>query len=251
MVLLVTASMSTNQSFTIDLGQESEQPTSSEAPSSGNSGEVRPSAHAQAWEINFGSGDDQRKPSLPKFLRDREINRSSSGTELLKSNPRTRQPARSSTSPLKARDPKPIARPPSKSNTSPPRHSTTRLGSSGLAHSFSPKKSPTIKKPLLPVTSPTKKSSRTTELKSQSDCSLTQGTNKKSGSKRTRPHSATSSPDLAWQEGTNGDAAIEDVDARDDMTARSSKDGGHPRRNRTEKPTSNIEVRLSFSCLSN
>lgn len=158
-------------SFTVDLEQEKEEEKFSGGTMRSVSGPVRSredQGQGQAWEISFGNDKDTsiKKPTLPKFLRDREQARSSSSTSINK------QPSRSSTSPLKAKDTKPVSvsNPPSKSNTSPSRHTNN---AKRRDHSLSPKKSPAIKKPLLQMTSPTKKSASAVDMKSRSDCSLT------------------------------------------------------------------------------
>lgn len=187
-----------SSSFIVDLEQE-EKPPPGEEPEE----KEETSQEVLAWEINFPSGNDhsKKKPSMPRFLRDRE--RPQSSTILpIKSNSGTRVPSRSSSSPLKASGPKPPAsRLPSKSNTSPPRpNSSPRRQSTEPVISLSPKKSPTIKKPLLPVLSPSKKHARSLDMKSRSECCLTPSkktTDGKgagiNGAKKKRPHSATAS----------------------------------------------------------
>ena len=153
-----------------------------------SSGPVGSQGQAQAWEISFGNDKDPKKPVLPKFLRDREQARLSSSTNI------NRQPSRSSTSPpLKGKDIKSVSNPPSKSNTSPSRH---KNHAKRRDLSQSPKKSPAIKEPLLPMTSPTKKSASTADIKSRSDCSLTPratsaiSMDRGSATKKPRPQSA-------------------------------------------------------------
>ena len=156
----------------------------------GASEESEPKKGDMAWEINFSSDQNKsaRKPFLSKFLRSRD-QPEVPAAERIKASPKNKPPGRSSSSPLKARglNPKASAKPPSKSKSSP--------GNKQAPPSLSPRKSPTIKKPLLPV-SPTKKSARTLELRSQSDCSLTSGSTVK-GLSKPRPQSAKTSPGVA------------------------------------------------------
>lgn len=167
-------------------------------------GKSPPSGGPLAWEINFSADGEQaksKKPVLPKFLRDRERPNSgiSHGKQIKKDCSRTlstyTKPTRSSSAPLKAKGVKPLAKPNSKSLSSSPKQ--IDLASKVDARSLSPKKSPTIKKPLLPVTSsPTKKPSRpapAADMKSQSEVILNTSskvTKWRGDPSHLRPHSA-------------------------------------------------------------
>lgn len=183
-----------------DIEQESEGTPSSADKTASEGREA--GQEGLAWEISFSSNSSSaRKPSLPKFLRDRE--RSHSGipsSEAIKPASRS-MPGRSSTFPLKAEEgPKSVAGRPSKSAATPSRASKSAGTTRHSPLSLSPKKSPTIKKPLLPVTSPTKKSTRMPDMRSQSDCSLAPSSRAVKGRgdlNKTRPHSARASVGMA------------------------------------------------------
>lgn len=226
-------------SFNVDWDQENEQPTS--RPPQDSEESAPPAQDALAWEVNFSSGA-AKKPTLPKFLRDRDRMLRSTSSEPLKSNPKSRQPNRSSSSPLKAKDPTPS---PSKSSsyTSLKAKSTTRRESSG-----SPKKSPTIKKPLLPVTSPTKSLARSADTKSRSESCLTLRTsNTVAKKKRTRPHSAIATLGMTGRGGSRGDARqeFEETSVEDLVSVgRTTRDN---KQSRAEMPACSEMPRVSKS----
>ncbi len=163
-------------------------------------------ASDSAWEIKFSDKTNPSKP-MPKFLMDRQHAYSISRKESIKKDLDSPVPSRSSSSPVKVRGTKPVIKsskytPPVRSHTSPPKHfNSVPKQDQYVRRSLSPKKSPTIKKPLLTVTSPTKKPARSHDLKSQSECLLSPSSPNKplrgkndlgSDSRKKRPHSASS-----------------------------------------------------------
>lgn len=165
-----------------------------------------PQSDSLAWEINFSEvdgGKPKRATSIPKFIRDRQRERSSiptsqpmksrssedsrtprrssggfakppagSTTPPIKSSTGpTRLPGRSSTSPIKVQT-KTVSKPTTKSASSILSRSQSTFSRLESSKPISPpKKPPTIKKSLLPV----RKGDKMLEMRSRSDCSLTVG----------------------------------------------------------------------------
>jgi len=210
-----------------------------------------------AWEINFTDSPGKPKKLPPKFLRESKSSpdqrmasqghgkRSpSSGSSPLGNPPSS---MRSSSAPMKAngsqRNVKLVPSTASakhKSQPTTPRSSTKR--------DISPKKQlPVIRKPLLPVISPNKKTTPIPDLRSQSDGILTPrttnraagGTSSHSSKTNQRPHSASSSA---------GPSGRKLMVSSQQMTGRGQKErqsaGGYGRGGGTVE---NREVRVPFT----
>ena len=122
---------------------------------------------AAAWEIKF-SDTPGRKKFPPKFLK------SSPDQEKKSPSSPSMKPTgmRSSSTPMKANGTRSFVKPAALAALSKPK--TKSVTKPSLSErDISPKKQlPAIRKPLLPVTSPTKKPSRFPDLKSKSECIL-------------------------------------------------------------------------------
>ena len=171
-------------SFTVDWEQGEKEGEVREDRSRDSSHDTQPPGYdpGMAWEINFSSDSTKPKRQLiPKFLRERE-KRSIPHADQIKGSPsgsRTNIIAkRSSSSPQTSKGAKAVSKShsiplPSKSADSSP----TKREELTKKKSLSPKKLPTIKKPLLPV-SPTIPI-RSPDLKSHSETILLSATSSK------------------------------------------------------------------------
>ena len=132
-----------------------------------------------AWEISVSGQTKSKKQFIPKFLRDYKQN--SQPTDV-KGQPSdcsaTPGNVRSIVSPLKAKGSRLLMK--SVTSPSPLKYVKVPTKSKSSDSEVSPKKQlPAIRKPLLPVTSPTKKPIRSPEIKSQSECLLSSRTSNK------------------------------------------------------------------------